>query len=389
MATLQTTHTPTNLRDYAALAQAAMDPQVWDTYAQGSEDERTLRANERAWGDVWLRPRTLIDVTACDTATTALGAPLAFPAMVAPMSLQALVHAEAECATARAARDAGALMVASTLSSRSLEEIAAASSADAQGGGQAAPLWFQLYLYPDAAFNEELLRRVERAGYRALVLTVDAPFIGNRERDRRNQFAPPPAVSFGNFASAPQVNWLTRGQRLPLTWEVLAWLRARTSLPIVLKGILAAEDARRAVEMGVDGIAVSNHGGRQLDGAMPTRYALPEVAAAVGGRCEVYVDGGIRRGVDILRALALGARAALVGRPIIWGLATDGEGGVGAVLRILRDELTLALRLAGHSTVATVDHRLLAHIPPLADGADDSDALHRHRAASEDAPCDD
>ncbi len=385
MSTIKTTmRGPSNLHDFAALAQSVMDPQVWDTYAQGSEDERTLRANERAWGDVWLRPRTLVDVTRCDTSTTALGAPLAFPAMIAPMSLQALVHAEAERATTRAASDAGVMMIASTLSSRSLEEIAAAAT----GCAQPAPLWFQLYLYPDAAFNEELLHRVERAGYRALMLTVDAPYIGNRERDRRNQFTPPPAVSFGNFAAAPQVNWLTRGQRLPLTWDVIAWLRARTALPIVLKGILAAEDAQRAVEAGVDGIAVSNHGGRQLDGALPTRYALPEVVAAVDGRCEVYVDGGIRRGVDILRALALGARAVLIGRPVIWGLAADGEDGVRAVLRILRDELTLALRLAGHTTVATVDDRLIARIPPIGDRVDDESAVRRTRAASEDAPCD-
>ena len=384
MSTIKTTmRSPTNLHDYAALAQSVMDPQVWDTYAQGSEDERTLRANERAWSEVWLRPRTLVDVTDCDTSTTALGATLAFAAMIAPMSLQALVHAEAERATTRAASDAGVMMVASTLSSRSLEEIATAATASARP----APLWFQLYLYPDAAFNEELLHRVERAGYRALVLTVDAPYIGNRERDRRNQFIPPPAVSFGNFAAAPQVNWLTRGQRLPLTWDVIAWLRARTSLPIVLKGILAAEDAQRAVEAGVDGIAVSNHGGRQLDGAMPTRYALPEVVAAVDGRCEVYVDGGIRRGVDILRALALGARAVLIGRPVIWGLAADGAEGVRAVLRILHDELTLALRLAGQTTIATVDHRLIARIPPVGDRADEGSAFPRTRAASEDAPC--
>lgn len=385
MTTIKTMPYPTNLHEYAALAQSVMDPQVWDTYAQGSEDERTLRANERAWGDVWLRPRTLVDVTHCDTSTTALGAPLAFPAMIAPMSLQALVHAEAERATTRAASAAGVMMVASTLSSRSLEDIAAAAAS-----AQPAPLWFQLYLYPDEAFNEELLRRVERAGYRALVLTVDAPYIGNRERDRRNQFTPPPAVSFGNFASAPQVNWLTRGQRLPLTWDIIAWLRARTSLPIVLKGILAAEDARRAVEAGVDGIAISNHGGRQLDGAVPTRYALPEVVAAVDGRCEVYVDGGIRRGVDILRALALGARAVLIGRPIIWGLAADGEEGVRAVLHILHEEFTLALRLAGHTTVATIDQRLIAQVPPLVGGdVDVGSPFQRRQPASEGAPCDD
>jgi 4-hydroxymandelate oxidase len=350
---------PINLREYAALARSVMDSRIWDTYAQGAEDERTLRANERAWGDVWLRPRTLVDVTECDPSTTALGAPLAFPAMIAPMSLQALAHPDAEEATARAASAQGVAMVASTLSSRSLEQIAAASRRAAGGG----PLWFQLYLYPDEAFNLALLRRVEQAGYQAIVLTVDAPYIGNRERDRSNHFAPPPAVSFGNFADAPHVTWATRGQRLPLTWQTLDWLRAHTTLPIMLKGVLSGDDARRAVDAGAQGIAVSNHGGRQLDGTIPTRYALPEVVAAVGGRCEVYVDGGIRRGVDILRARALGAQAALIGRPIIWGLAVHGEEGVCDILSILRDELTLALRLAGHTSLATVDETIIARVP--------------------------
>lgn len=367
---------PINLRDYERLARSVMDPQIWDTYAQGSEDERTLRANERAWGDVWLRPRTLVDVTACDVSTTALGAPLAMPVMIAPMSLQALAHPDAERATARAASAQGAAMVASMLSSLPLEQIAAAARS-VDGGGL---IWFQFYLYPDEAFNVAMLRRVERAGYQAVVLTVDAPYIGNRERDRRNQFAPPPAASFGNFADAPHVTWATRGQRLPLTWQTIDWLRAHTSLPIVLKGILTGEDARRALDAGVQGIAVSNHGGRQLDGTIPTRYALPEVVAVVEGRCEVYVDGGIRRGVDILRALALGARAVLIGRPIIWGLAADGEEGVRATLGILRDELTLALRLAGRASLAAVDATLIADIPPQRIG------LYQ---TSEQASCDD
>lgn len=357
---------PINLRDYARMARSAMDPRVWDTYAQGAEDERTLHANERAWRDVWLRPRTLVDVTDCDPSTTALGSPLAFPVMIAPMSLQALAHPDSEAATARAASAQGVAMVASTLSSRSLEQIATASRSVAMRG----PLWFQLYLYPDEAVNLALLRRVEQAGYQAIVLTVDAPAIGNRERDRRHHFAPPPAISFGNFAEAPHVTWDTRGQRLPLTWQTLDWLRAHTALPIVLKGVLNGEDARRAVDAGVQGIAVSNHGGRQLDGTIPTRYALPEVVAAVGGRCEVYVDGGIRRGVDILRARALGAQAVLIGRPIIWGLAVQGEEGVCDILSILRDELTLALRLAGHTSLATVDETMIAHIPRQGDALD-------------------
>ncbi len=331
-----------------------MDPAVWDTYAQGSEDERTLRANERAFDSIWLRPRALVDVANCDTTTSALGAPLAFPALVAPMSLHALVHPEAEQATARGVHEAGSLLVVSTLSSLSLEEIATAAGSD--------PLWFQLYLYPDNELNESLLRRAERAGYRALVLTVDANYIGNRERDRRNRFTPDARFSFGNFSRGDEITWNTRGARAPLTWKTISWLRERTSLPIAVKGLLTAEDARRAVDVGIDAVIVSNHGGRQLDGTLPPILALPEVVEAVAGRCEVYVDGGIRRGVDILKALALGARAVLIGRPVIWGLAVRGSSGVRDVLRMFHDELTLAMRLSGRRNVAEVDRSLIANL---------------------------
>jgi isopentenyl diphosphate isomerase/L-lactate dehydrogenase-like FMN-dependent dehydrogenase len=327
---------------------------VWDTYAQGSDDERTLRANERAFAAIWLRPRVLVDVSKCDTTTTALGEPIAFPALVAPMSLQAMIHPEGEAAMARGAREAGSLLVASTLSSLSLEAIARASGAG--------PRWFQLYLYPDERFNLALLRRVEDAGYSALVLTVDAGYIGHRERDLRNSFAPDPRFTFGNFAPEDGVSWDTRGARLPLTWETVAWLRERTPLPLALKGILTTEDARRAVDAGVDAVIVSNHGGRQLDGSLPPMMALPEVVATVAGHCEVYVDGGVRRGTDILRALALGARAVLIGRPAMWGLAVSGVEGVRDVLRLFHDELTLAMRLTGRRAVAEVDRTVVKEV---------------------------
>jgi len=350
-----------NLRDYEERAREYMEPAVWDTFAQGSEDEVTLEANRQAYTAIWLRPRVLVDVCACDTTTTVLGTPVRLPILIAPVSLHQLVHEEGERATARAAAAAGTIMVASTLSSCSLEEIAIAAAGS--------PLWFQLYLYRDLCFTQRLLKRVENAGYRAIVLTVDAPYVGNRERDRRNAFTLPESFQFGNFArrwcgegdetSYAPITWQTRGERIALTWEVISWLRAHTSLPLVVKGIVTGEDAARAVEAGVDGIIVSNHGGRQLDGTLPTIVALPEVVAAVGGRCEVYVDGGIRRGTDILKALALGARAVLIGRPVIWGLAVGGEVGVRDVLRILHDELTLAMRLAGRPTLAAIDCSLI------------------------------
>ncbi|HEX6777977.1 MAG TPA: alpha-hydroxy acid oxidase [Ktedonobacterales bacterium] len=352
---------PINLYDYEALARAQMTPAVWDTYAQGSEDEITLRANRSAYAAVRLRPSTLVDVRSCDTSTTVLSAPIRLPVMIAPMSVHQLAHPDGELATARAARAAGSLLVEATLSSLSLEAIAAAVPGSL--------LWFQLYIYRDHELTRRLLKRVESAGYRAIVLTVDAPYVANRERDRYNNFSLPEHLAFGNFVGEgyreegqtelTPITWQNRGEREILTWDVIARLRSLTSLPIVLKGILTAEDAARAVEAGVEGIIVSNHGGRQLDGVLPTIEALPEVVAAVDGRCEVYMDGGIRRGTDILKALALGARAVLIGRPVIWGLAAAGEAGVRDVLRILEEELLLAMRLAGRPTISSIDGSLV------------------------------
>ncbi len=349
-----------NLHDYEALARQRLPHAVWDTYAQGSEDEQTLRDNERAYADLRLRPRVLVDTCQCDTTTTVLGDKIALPVMLAPVSLHRMVHPDGEKATARAARAEGTVLVASTLSSFPLEDISQAA--------EGSPLWFQLYLYKDEEFNRHLLRRVEQAGYRAVVLTVDAPFVGNRERDRRNQFTLPEAHPFGNFIGAGvdlDINWQNRGDRQMLTWQSIAYVRSLTSLPLLLKGVLTAEDAARAVAAGIDGIIVSNHGGRQLDTSIATIAALPEVVAAVDGRCEVYVDGGIRRGTDVLKALALGARAVLVGRPTIWGLVVDGAAGVQGVLQVLRDELDLAMRLAGRPSIADIDGTLVhgANLP--------------------------
>ncbi len=355
-----------NLHDYEEQAQECLDPAVWDTYAQGSEDEVTLQANRSAFAAVRLRPRIFVDVRACDLTTTVLGTPVRLPVLIAPTSVHQLAHPEGEKATARAARAAGTVLVASTLSSYSLEEIA-----DAAAGS---PLWFQLYIYRDRGLTRHMLERIQSAGYRAIVLTVDAPYVANRERDRYNRFSLPAQCQVGNFvgsgyreegaATLTPITWQNRGEREMLTWDVIPWLRSLTSLPIVLKGVLTAEDAARAVDVGVDGLIVSNHGGRQLDGVMPTIEALPEVVAAVAGRCEVYMDGGIRRGTDILKALALGARAVLIGRPVFWGLATDGEAGVRDILRILAEELLLAMRLAGRPTIASID-RSLVKITPL------------------------
>jgi 4-hydroxymandelate oxidase len=353
---------PITIADYEALARERIAPTAWDYYEGGAGDEVTLRANRAAYERIWLRPRVLVDLSACDMATTVLGTPVRLPVLVAPVAYQRMAHPDGECATAQGAGAAGTVMVASTLATCSLEEIAAATSG---------PLWFQLYVYKDRGTSEALVRRAEAAGYRALVLTVDAPRLGNRERDIRNNFTLPSHLSMRNFLDVGLEDLPTTesGSALQshatalfdvsLTWEALDWLRSITRLPVVVKGIVTAEDAALAVAHGAAAVVVSNHGGRQLDGAIPTILALPEVARAVDGRAEVYVDGGIRRGTDVLKALALGARAALVGRAPLWGLAADGAAGVEHALRLLGTELELAMALCGTPTVADVTPALI------------------------------
>lgn len=337
-----------NLSDYEMLAEERMEPVYWDFYAGGSDDEVTVRANQTDFARIRLRPRVLVDVSACDTTTSVLGQQVSMPILVAPTALHCMAHPEGECATVRGASAAGTLMIASTVATRTMEDIASAA-----GSG---PLWFQLYVYPSLQVAGGLVRRAEAAGYKAIVMTVDLPALGNRERDRRHEMPIPPAP----FVEANLVGVEKIGQRwTSLTWETVDWLRSLTSLPLILKGILTAEDALLALEHGVSGIIVSNHGGRQLDSAVTSIEALPEIVEAVAGRCEVYMDGGIRRGTDILKALALGARAVLVGRPVLWGLAVDGAQGVQRVLQILRDELHLAMQLSGCPTLASIKRSLV------------------------------
>lgn len=335
---------PINLFEYEQLAQQHIEPSAWNYYRSGSDDEVTLRANRAAFERIQLRPRVLVDVSGCETRTTVLGIPVSMPILIAPSAFHCLAHPLGECATAQGAGHAETLMVASTSSTRSLEEIAQAASG---------PLWFQLYIH-DRRSAEELVARATSAGYRALVVTVDSPRWGNKEGAKRSNFRLPPHLKKGNFPDGdPSLVDAT------LTWDSLEWLRAHTRLPIVIKGVLTGEDAALAVEHGVDGIIVSNHGGRQLDGVPASIEALPEVVAAVAGRCEVYVDGGFRRGTDVLKALALGARAALIGRPALWGLAVGGADGVADVLARLRDELEHAMALSGRPTIASIDHTLV------------------------------
>ncbi|MGV9269754.1 alpha-hydroxy acid oxidase [Kitasatospora sp. NPDC003701] len=357
----------TTLAGTERAARAQLPPEIWDFIEGGSGAERTLAGNREMFGHYALRPRTLVDVSTCSTAVPLLGTELGLPVGIAPMAYHRLVHSDGETATARAAGRAGALLVAGIFASRTLESIAAAATG---------PLWLQLYWLRRRDALAALIERAEAAGFGALMLTVDAPRIGRRLRDLRNGFAVPPqiravnldpalmAASHRSDAGSSGIADHALEQFDPtLTWSDLAWLRERSRLPLVLKGILTAEDARLAAEHGVDAVVVSNHGGRQLDGALPALAALPEVVAALPPDVPALLDGGVRTGTDIAVALALGARAVLVGRPVLWGLATEGEAGVVRVLDLLRDELEHTLALLGCPTPADLDRTALAPWP--------------------------
>ncbi|MFE1321023.1 alpha-hydroxy acid oxidase [Kitasatospora phosalacinea] len=345
--------------DFERAARDRLPSDVWDFVQGGSGAERTLAANRARFAECRLRPRTMVDVSVTDQRLTLLGSRLDTPVGIAPMAYHQLFHPEGETATARAAGRAGALMVAGIFASRTLESIAGAATG---------PLWLQLYWLRRRDALAAVVERAEAAGYRALVLTVDAPRIGRRLRDARNGFAIPahvravnldPALMAASHRADQGSSGLAdhaREQFDPtLTWADLAWLRERTRLPIVLKGILTAEDARLAAEHGADAVVVSNHGGRQLDGALPSLAALPEVAAAAPPNLPVLLDGGVRTGTDVALAVALGARAVLIGRPVLWGLAVDGEDGVARVLDLLKAELDDALALLGRPRLADLD----------------------------------
>jgi 4-hydroxymandelate oxidase len=344
--------------EFEEAARGRLPRMVFDYFAGGAGDEWTLAENRRAFERWVLRPRVLVDVSNVDLRATVLGQEVSFPILLAPAALQRMAHRYGELATARAAASVGALMVLSTVSTASLEEVA---SSDVLR-------WFQLYVLKDRDLTAELVKRAHAAGYRALVLTVDAPTLGRRFRDDRNRFSLPPGIGMANLEGMglPESEgsqlfaFFVERHDASLTWEDVAWLQSLTPLPVVLKGIVRGDDARTAVEAGVAAIVVSNHGGRQLDGAPATIDVLPEVVEAVEGRVEVLVDGGIRRGSDALKALALGARAVLVGRPYLWGLAVDGEAGVRRVLELLRDDLASAMALAGCPSVGAIDRSLVA-----------------------------
>jgi 4-hydroxymandelate oxidase len=352
-----------NLHEAEIMAREILPGPTYDYFAGGANDEITLDANRRAFDELAIRYRVLVDVSRRDLSLPLLGTRAPAPLVIAPMAFQRLAHPDGELATARAAGALGLPMTLSTFSTVSLEEVRSATSA---------PLWFQLYVHQDRGITKGLVERAAAAGYSALVLTVDVPEIGRRERDERNAFRLSPALRVANFlpdasdplqegADGSGLATFVHGMRdASLSWKDLEWLASLSSLPLVIKGLVRADDARRAAGHGASGIVVSNHGGRQLDTAIPSVRALPEVAEAVGDSLLVMVDGGIRRGTDVVKALALGARAVMVGRPLLWALALEGEPGVRRALTLLVNELDLAMALAGAPRLSDITRDLLA-----------------------------
>jgi 4-hydroxymandelate oxidase len=331
-------------------ARERLDPAVYDFFAGGADEEHTLRANEAAFAQIGLVPRVLTGAGRPRLEVSLLGSRASMPVLIAPTAFHRLAHPDGERATARAAAAAGTVMIASMAATVAIEEIVAAAPG----------AWFQLSIQPDLAFTAAVVRRAEAAGCAALVVTVDSPAFGNRERDLLHGFDDLPAgLCCENMRERPGVP-PRRFQFSPdLSWEQVEWLRAATSLPIALKGVMHPQDARLAVSVGVDALVVSNHGGRQLDTVPATIDLLPAIADAVAGDVPLLLDGGVRRGTDVVKACALGASAVALGRPVLWGLAADGERGVLAVLELLRAELERALVLCGLGTPADADRELL------------------------------
>ena len=370
-----------NTDDVRRMAHRRLPKFVFDFVDGGAEDEVTLRANRRAYEDITFRSRVLVDVSQRDMGTTVLGEPVKLPVLLAPAGSQTLLRSEGELASARAAGREGTIFALSTASGYTIEEVAAVATG---------PLWFQLYPLGMQKDTASLVERARNAGYKALCVTVDVPTVGKREREIRNKVSLPPRVTFNklsdlvrrplwlsDFAFGPRFMlknledieslrgkparavweyWGKARANRVFTWEDMAWLRRLWSGPLVIKGIMTAEDAQRALDHGVNGIVVSNHGGRQLDGLSATIEVLPEIVAAVAGRAEVFIDGGIRRGADVVKAIALGARACLIGRPYLFGLAMGGEAGVRQVIQMLQSEIDRTMTFLGCRTLAEVDH---------------------------------
>jgi len=352
---------PVNINDFENLAKEKLTQMAYDYYSSGANDEITLRENCEAYKRIFLKYRVLVDVSKRDLSTEVLGQKIPMPVIIAPTAFHKLAHIEGEVAVAKAAGAAGTIMILSTLSNSDVEDVVKASSS---------PVWFQLYVYKEREVTRELIKRAEAAGCKAIVLTVDAPVLGTRERDVRNKFNLPEGIYVKNLIPAKRENipatndsglsdYVQKFLDPSLSWKDIQWLKSVTNLPLIIKGISCKEDALLSVESGADGIVVSNHGGRQLDTCRATIDVLPEIAEAVNDKIEILIDGGIRRGTDVLKAIALGAKAVLIGRPVIWGLAAGGEKGVSQVLEILHKEFDVAMALCGCNSVKSISKELI------------------------------
>ncbi|KAJ2397655.1 hypothetical protein GGI23_003456 [Coemansia sp. RSA 2559] len=373
-----------SLDDLEHYASQNLDRNALDYYRSGAQDMLTLRDNQRAFDRIAVRPRILRDVSRVDTSTNVLGAAISSPVCIAPTAMQRMAHPDGECATARAAARKQTCMVLSSWSTTSVEDVAAAADSAA---APAPPRWLQLYIYKDRAATRRLVERAQNAGYSAIALTVDTPFLGRRLADMRNRFRLPPHLSMANFADKQTMAQVSSAAQPlsaaenssglaayvasqidpTLSWDHVAWVKRVSRLPVLLKGVLTADDAELAVQAGVDGIIVSNHGGRQMDTVPATIDVLEEVCRAVRGRVQVYLDGGVRRGTDVLKALALGATAVFLGRPVLWALSYNGEDGVAEMLDMINEEFRLAMALAGCPRIADIkrDHVRMPGQPRL------------------------
>ena len=356
---------PVNIFEFQELAEQGLPKAEADFIAGGATDEITLRRTRAAFDSIMLRPRMLVDISQRDLSTTVLGQRIEFPVMLDPTGGHGRAHPEGELATARAAGAMGTVMLLSSGSTYTLEEVSEAASG---------PIWFQQYLYKDRGLTKSMAQRAQDAGYTGLCITLDSTIRAKRERNIRNSYTSSPSPNYTGLELVERQTWDLSSDapvgvkaliNRSATWSELEWLAANTSLPLLVKGIMTGEDARLCVDHGPKALIVSNHGARQLDTTFASIEVLPEVVTAVDGRLEVYLDGGIRRGTDVLKALALGATAVLIGRPLFWGLAVDGEAGLRAVLQMLWDELDIAMGMRGRPTIDSIDISLLGTVSPL------------------------
>ncbi|KAI3969595.1 hypothetical protein MKX01_020156 [Papaver californicum] len=362
----------TNVSEYEALAKERLPKMVYDYYASGAEDQWTLKENTLAFSRILFRPRILIDVSKIDITTSVMGFKISMPIMIAPTAMQKMAHPEGELATARAASASGTIMTLSSWATSSVEEV------DSTGPGIR---FFQLYVYKDRSIVTQLVKRAEKAGFKAIALTVDTPRLGRREADIKNRFTLPSSLTLKNFEGleigkmdktndSGLASYVAGQVDRSLSWKDVQWLQTITKLPILVKGVMTAEDTRLAMQAGAAGIIVSNHGARQLDYVPATISCLEEVVKAAQGEIPVFLDGGVRRGTDVFKALALGASGVFIGRPVLFSLAVDGEAGVRKVLQMLHDEFELTMALSGCRSVSEITRN---HIitdwdipPPLA-----------------------